>query len=102
MNIHLSHTRQVFGEATEVLVGSGTSRERLRLAAKIILGIAPGDFDRHPELKAQYDAIYKVLTKERDERRGAFAATVDKMSSPAMKKLAESILSLDRAIREAE
>jgi hypothetical protein len=99
LDIRLSRARQVIGEATDILVGTGTLRERLDRAAKVILAFEKHDLDGFPDLQASYSDIYQTLTRVQDDRLGSFAATVEKMSGPAMKKLAEAILALDRATR---
>ncbi|MBA1139499.1 hypothetical protein [Mesorhizobium neociceri] len=99
MNIRLSHASGVVGEATDILAGGGSTRDRLLLAAKIMLGIAPGDFTQFPELSVLYEGIHKALSKVTDARDGSYEATVRAMSAPAMTKVAQAILDLDRAIR---
>ncbi|WP_139093134.1 hypothetical protein [Pararhizobium polonicum] len=100
MNIRLSHARGVVGEAVEVLVGSGGTRDRLRLAATILHGILPNDFEGYLALKDKFDTIHSALSKVQSKLYGSYDATIDKMSGPAMSKLTAQILELDRAIRE--
>lgn len=99
MDTSLRHAREVVGEATEVLVGPKSLRERLQLSAKILLGIAPGDFRGHDEIQSAFDEIHSSLTSTHDEQLGSYAASVAKMSGPRMAKLAAAILNLDRLVR---
>ncbi|MDE3811641.1 hypothetical protein I7I49_15300 [Sinorhizobium meliloti] len=102
MNIRLHHAAQVVGEATEALVSNGTTRERLLLASKILLGIQPREFDGFPLLQSRWDEIDARFSKVQDPKVGSYRRTVEKMSGPKMGELCELILSLDREIRTTE
>lgn len=103
MNLRLHHAAQVFGEATEALVSSGSTRERLHLASQIIQGIIPKEFDAFPDLKAKYEEVHTRLSKVQDDPSlGSYRRSVDRMSGPKMRELCELVLDLDRSIRATE
>jgi hypothetical protein len=99
MNILLSHAAEVVGEAVDILAGSGSLRDRMLLAGRILIGVTPDDFKRFPELQTAYDDIMRVLTTVQDATYGSVEATVEKISGVARKRVAAQILELDRAIR---
>lgn len=99
MNIHLHHAAQVVGEATEALVANGSTRERLQLAARILGGVLPREFEKFPDLKAKWDDIHARLSVIQDPKVGSYRRTIETMSAVKMGQLCELILNLDRSIR---
>ena len=99
MNPSLLHALEVVGEATDALAGNGTTRQRLQLAAAILGGITPREFDGFAGLKAIYDDIHARLSEVNDPKVGSYRRTVEKMSAPKMGELCRLILELDRSIR---
>ena len=90
------YAHEKLGQAIHHLsLGKGRINERLIAACTYGFVHVHRDALPHAEMKQYYDKIWSAVTRVADEKRGSFAASIERMTEDQACEIAQAIESLD-------